>query len=77
MNVRVRARGRPAHPHNRVSRQTVTLEPDVRNFLIRFGQETQRPMNFLINNIVRAYAQTNPVPASQLRLEPLQSIDRK
>lgn len=77
MNARIRPKGRPAHPHNRVSRQTITLEPDVRNFLIRFGQETQRPMNFLINNIVRAYAQTNMVPASQLRLEPLQTIDRK
>jgi hypothetical protein len=76
MAARIRPKGRPARPHNRVSRQTITLEPDVRNFLIKFGQETQRPMNFLINNIVRAYAQTNMVPPTQLRLEPLHTIDR-
>ena len=76
MAARIKPKGRPAKPHNRISRQTITLEPDVRNFLIRYGQQTQRPMNFLINNIVRAYARTDTVPASQLRLEPLETIER-
>jgi hypothetical protein len=77
MAARIRPKGRPAKPHNRVSRQTIKLEPDVRNFLIRYGQETQRPMTFLINNIVRAYAHTSTVPANQLRLEPLDTIGVK
>lgn len=75
MKSRIKSRGRPARPHNRISRQTITLEPDVRNFLISYGQETQRPMNFLINNIVRTFAKTSAVAAGQLRLTPLESIE--
>ena len=70
MTARIQRKGRPARPHNRISRQTIKMEPDVRNFLIMYGREVDRPMSYLINNIVRLHSKSASVPASQLRLDP-------
>jgi hypothetical protein len=77
MNARLRPSNRPPIKNRTIRTTTVNLEPDVRAWLVKQSEETQRPMSYLINNIIRAYAQNPTVPSAQLALKGLDFVETK
>lgn len=77
MNARLRPSNRPPIKNRTIRTTTVNLEPDVRAWLVMQSEETQRPMSYLINNIIRAYSQNPTVPPEQLAFKGLEFIGTK